>query len=139
MHPMKIQHIPYNLRFKYPFTISKGTKTHQPTLVVSIEQFGLTGYGEAPAITYYGITVEKMLWKMQEKPWPIYKIKLGTPEDIYIIRALRKNTNAVLRVDANAGWNLQEALDLIPALHDCGVEFIEQPPAKDNLEGMRIL
>ena len=40
MNPMKIQHIPYNLRFKYPFTISKGTKTHQPTLVVSIEQFG---------------------------------------------------------------------------------------------------
>ena len=48
---MKIQHISYNLRFKYPFTISRGTKTHQPTLIVSMEQFGLTGYGEAPAIT----------------------------------------------------------------------------------------
>ena len=59
MNQMKIHHIPYNLRFKYPFTISKGTKTHQPTLIVSIEQFGLTGYGEAPAITYYHIPSKK--------------------------------------------------------------------------------
>ena len=42
-HCMKIQYITYNLRFKYPFTISRGTKTHQPTLIVSLEQFGLTG------------------------------------------------------------------------------------------------
>jgi L-Ala-D/L-Glu epimerase len=218
---MKIQHISYNLRFKYPFTISRGTKTHQPTLIVSLEQFGLTGYGEAPAITYYHIpvekmiadlelkkpviekfaltepsrfwhflhhlipdnpflvcaldiaawdlygkmqkkplyacwkldisegpmtdytigidTVEKMVEKMQAKPWPIYKIKLGTPEDASIIRALRKHTDAVLRVDANSGWTLQQALDLIPALDECGVEFIEQPLDKTDLAGMRVL
>jgi L-alanine-DL-glutamate epimerase-like enolase superfamily enzyme len=96
---------------------------------------------EGPLTDYtIGIdSVEKMLQKMREKPWPIYKVKLGTSDDINIIRALRKNTDAVLRVDANAGWNLQEALDLIPALHECGVEFIEQPLAKDNLEDMRVL
>jgi len=218
---MKIQHAAYNLRFKHPFTISKGTKTHQPTLIISLEQFGLTGYGEAPAITYYHIPVEKMIadleikkpviekfaftepsrfwhflhhlipdnpflvcaldiaawdlygqmqkkplytcWKldiregpltdytigidsiermidkMKEKPWPIYKIKLGTPHDAEIIRALRKHTNSVLRVDANSGWNLQQALDLIPALNECGVEFIEQPLEKTDWEGMRLL
>jgi L-alanine-DL-glutamate epimerase-like enolase superfamily enzyme len=64
---------------------------------------------------------------------------LGTPEDITIIRVLRKNTEATLRVDANAGWSLQDALALIPALHECGVEFIEQPLAKDNLQGMAVL
>src|SRR5450432_424896 len=218
---MKIQHKSYNLRFKYPFTISKGTKIHQSTLVVSIEQFGLTGYGEAPAISYYGIPVEKMIadlelkkpviekfaftepsrfwhflhhlipdnpflvcaldmaawdlygklqkkplyacWKlnisegpmtdytigidsiekmiqkMKDMPWPIYKIKLGTPDDARIIRALRKNTNALLRVDANSGWALPQALELIPALDECGVELIEQPLAKEDLEGMRVL
>jgi L-alanine-DL-glutamate epimerase-like enolase superfamily enzyme len=96
---------------------------------------------EGPLTDYtIGIdSVEKMLQKMGEKPWPIYKVKLGTPDDMNIIRALRKNTDAVLRVDANAGWSLQEALDLIPALHECGVEFIEQPLAKDNLEDMRVL
>ena len=218
---MKIKHISYNLRFKYPFTISRGTKTHQPTLIVSLEQFGLTGYGEAPAITYYNISVEKMIadlelrlpviekfafteptrfwhflhhlipdnpflvcaldiaawdlygklqkkplydcWnldihegpstdytigidtvekmveKMQAKPWPIYKIKLGTPDDATIMRALRKHTDAILRVDANSGWTLQQALDLIPALSECGVEFIEQPLEKSDLNGMRVL
>ena len=35
--------------------------------------------------------------------------------------------------------HLQQALDLIPALHECGVEFIEQPLAKDDLDGMRML
>ncbi len=218
---MKIQHISYNLRFKYPFTISKGTKTHQPVLVVSIGQFGLIGYGEAPAISYYNIPIEKMIadlelkkpviekfaftepsrfwhflhhlipdnpflvcaldmaawdlygkmqkkplytcWKlnpeegpltdytigidrpekmiekMEAKPWPIYKVKLGTPEDLYIIETLRKHTDAVLRVDANAGWTLPQALDLIPALQACNIEFIEQPLAKDDFEGMKTL
>jgi len=27
-------------------------------------------------------TVEKMVAKLKEKPWPVYKIKLGTKEDI---------------------------------------------------------
>jgi L-alanine-DL-glutamate epimerase-like enolase superfamily enzyme len=80
-----------------------------------------------------------MIDKMKEKPWPIYKIKLGTPHDAEIIRALRKHTNSVLRVDANSGWNLQQALDLIPALNECGVEFIEQPLEKTDWEGMRLL
>ncbi|MCA6448402.1 MAG: enolase C-terminal domain-like protein, partial [Sediminibacterium sp.] len=72
-------------------------------------------------------------------PWPIYKIKLGTPNDIAIIQALRKHTNAVFRVDANAGWDVEEALIKIPQLADLGVEFIEQPLAKDNWEGMKQL
>jgi L-Ala-D/L-Glu epimerase len=218
---MKIRHASFNLPFTHPFTISRGTKTHQPTLVVSIEHFGLTGYGEAPAISYYHIPVEKMIadleikrpviekfaltepsrfwhflhhllpdnpflvcaldiaawdlygklqkkplyacWKldisegpmtdytigidriekmvekMKAKPWPIYKIKLGTPEDADIIRALRKNTDAVLRVDANSGWTVSQALKLMEVLHECGVEFIEQPLPKEDLAGMRIL
>ena len=48
-------------------------------------------------------TIEKMVAKMKEKPWPIYKIKLGTADDIEIVRALRQHTDAILRVDANSG------------------------------------
>ena len=80
-----------------------------------------------------------MVEKMKEKPWPIYKIKLGTEEDIDIVRALRKHTNAILRVDANSGWEIEEALQKIPLLKELGVEFVEQPLAKDNWEGMKIL
>ncbi len=84
-------------------------------------------------------TIDKMVAKMKEKPWPVYKIKLGTSEDIEIIKALRKNTDAVFRIDANAGWTLEEALIKIPQLAELGVEFIEQPLAKDNWDGMKVL
>jgi L-alanine-DL-glutamate epimerase-like enolase superfamily enzyme len=218
---MKVTYYPYSLKFRHPFTISKGTKTHQPTLIVELEHFGVKGFGEAPAIAYYNIPVEKMiedlerkktfvekfaftepdrywhylhhllpqnpflvcaldiaawdmygklknkklyeLWKgdisknpitdytigidsidkmvakLKEKPWPIYKIKVGTPDDIAIVKALRENTDSILRVDANAAWDVETALKLIPQLKELGVEFIEQPLAKDNWEGMAML
>jgi len=218
---LKVQYWPFNLKFRHPFTISKGTKTHQPTLIVELEHMGIKGYGEAPAIAYYNIPVEKMIedleakktfvekfaftdperywhylhhllpknhflvcaldiaawdlfgklkgkplyeiWKgdnsnnpicdytigidsiekmvakLKEKPWPIYKIKVGTADDIAIVKALRESTDATLRVDANAGWDLATALKLIPQLKELGVELVEQPLAKDNWEGMKVL
>lgn len=83
--------------------------------------------------------VEKMVAKMKEQPWPIYKIKVGVEEDIEMIEALRKNTNAIFRVDANAGWTLEQAIHKIPILKSLGVEFVEQPLAKDAWDDMRIL
>jgi L-alanine-DL-glutamate epimerase-like enolase superfamily enzyme len=211
-----------NTPFQYPFTISNGrTKTHQPALIVALSSDNFTGWGEAPAITYYHITVEQMiadiernknliekyalteperywhylhhlfpynpflvcaldiaywdlyaqmqnlplykLWqtewndvpatdytigidtiekmvaKMQAKPWPIYKIKLGTENDIEIVKALRQHTDATFRIDANAGWGLEEALQKIEPWQPLNVELIEQPLAKDNWEGMKVL
>ena len=83
--------------------------------------------------------IDTMVAKLKEKPWPVYKIKVGTADDIGIVKALRANTDSVLRVDANAGWDLDTALKLIPQLQELGVEFVEQPLAKDNWEGMKIL
>jgi L-Ala-D/L-Glu epimerase len=218
---MKVKYRRYDLPFRYPFTISKGTKTHQPTLLVELDFNGIKGYGEAPAISYYNIPVEKMiddldakkvfvekyafteperywhylhhlfpanpflvcaldiaawdiygklcqqplsaLWnlnkrappicdytigidttekmilKMREKPWPIYKIKVGTERDVEIIKAMRENTDAAIRVDANAAWNKEEALDKINIFKNLGVELVEQPLAKDDWEGMKWL
>jgi L-alanine-DL-glutamate epimerase-like enolase superfamily enzyme len=218
---MKVSYKTFSLPFKHPFTISKGTKTHQPTLIVELEFMGFKGYGEAPAISYYNIPVEKMiadleskriflekytfidperywhylhhlfpnnsflvcaldmagwdmfgkikrkplyqLWnldiakspvtdftigidsidkmviKMKERPWPIYKIKVGVDNDIEMVGALRQHTDAVFRVDANAGWTTEQALQKIPLLKELGVEMVEQPLAKDNWEGMAIL
>jgi L-alanine-DL-glutamate epimerase-like enolase superfamily enzyme len=84
-------------------------------------------------------TIEKMVEKMKEKPWPIYKVKVGVEGDMEMVAALRKHTTAVLRVDANAGWTLEEALQKIPVLKELGVELVEQPLAKDDWEGMKIL
>jgi len=211
----------FNLLFKHPFTISKGSKTHQPTLIVELNYLGIRGYGEAPAISYYNIPIAKMLedlerkkiflqkfsfsdperywhylhhlfpnnsflvcaldmagwdiygkmkgkqlhqlWqldtskspqtdftigidtidhmvlKMKERPWPIYKIKVGVPDDIEMVAALRDHTDAIFRVDANAGWTLEQALHKIPILKKLGVELVEQPLAKDNWEEMKTL
>jgi L-alanine-DL-glutamate epimerase-like enolase superfamily enzyme len=218
---MTVSYKIFELPFKYPFTISKGTKTVQPTFIVELDYFGIKGYGEAPAIAYYNIPVEKMaadleakkmfvekfaltdperywhylhhlfpqnpflvcaldmagwdiygklkrkqlhqLWgldtsntpltdytigiadievmvqKMKAMPWPIYKVKVGADNDLEMVAALRKETDAVLRVDANAGWTLEQALQKIPVLKTLGVEMVEQPLAKDDWEGMKVL
>jgi L-Ala-D/L-Glu epimerase len=82
-------------------------------------------------------TIEVMLAKMQEMPWPIYKIKLGTAHDIEIIKTLRKNSSAIFRVDANCGWTAEETIHNALVLKELGVEFIEQPLKPDDWEGMK--
>ena len=47
-------------------------------------------------------TAEIMLRKMNDKPWPIYKVKLASRQDLNKLKTLRENTNAKIRVDANA-------------------------------------
>ncbi|MCW5559679.1 MAG: dipeptide epimerase, partial [Verrucomicrobiae bacterium] len=69
--------------------------------------------------------------------WPIYKIKLGTPEDLEIVRELRRHTDAAFRVDANTAWTAERTLELAPELKRLGVEFIEQPLPPDDWDGMR--
>ena len=77
-------------------------------------------------------SIEKMVAKMKELPWPIYKIKLGTQEDIAIVKALREHSNAIFRIDANCGWGVVETINNSIALKKLGVEFLEQPlPAND--------
>ena len=80
-------------------------------------------------------SIEKMIAKMKELPWPIYKIKLGTPEDIAIVTALRKRTDAVFRIDANCGWTVDETISNAIELKKLGVEFLEQPLKADDWAG----
>ncbi len=82
-------------------------------------------------------TVEKMVSKMKELPWPIYKIKLGTDDDLKIVRELRSHTTATFRVDANCAWSAEQAIRFSEELKKLGVEFIEQPLAADDIEGMK--
>jgi L-alanine-DL-glutamate epimerase-like enolase superfamily enzyme len=82
-------------------------------------------------------TAEKMREKVAEAaPYPILKIKLGTDRDEAILRAIRDATDKPLRVDANAGWTRERALQMLPVLKEYGVEFLEQPLPPDDLEGI---
>jgi len=83
-------------------------------------------------------TIDQMIAKLDEYPgWPVYKIKLGTPHDLEIVRQLRRHTDAVFRVDANCGWTADETLRNARELRDLNVEFIEQPLPADAAEEMR--
>lgn len=209
----------FDLELKDTFTISHGSRNFQKTLIVALTDGAYTGYGEAAAISYYGVSVEgmiaaikaiepliadnihktpeelweitypylkensfaqcaldiamhdfygkkkglplyklwgldlnnspltnytigmdpveKMVKKMKDFPWPLYKIKLGTEGDVDIIKELRKHTNVVFRVDANAAWTADVAIKNAEILKDLNVEFLEQPLAKEDWEGMK--
>jgi L-alanine-DL-glutamate epimerase-like enolase superfamily enzyme len=72
--------------------------------------------------------------------YPVLKIKLGTSWDERIVRVVREMApKKVLRVDANAAWTPKSALRMIPALHELGVEFVEQPLPPEDLEGLRFV
>jgi L-alanine-DL-glutamate epimerase-like enolase superfamily enzyme len=80
--------------------------------------------------------IDSMVIKMKERPWPIYKIKLGTENDLEIIKELRKHTDSIFRIDANCGWTAKETIANAPQLKDLGVEFLEQPLKANDWEGM---
>ncbi|MEN8247635.1 MAG: dipeptide epimerase [Bacteroidota bacterium] len=82
-------------------------------------------------------SIDEMVEKMKAMPWPIYKIKLGTKEDIDIVKALREHTEAIFRIDANCGWTAEETIENSKALKELGVEFIEQPLDPADWEGMK--
>jgi len=218
---LQLKYYSFDLAFEYPFTISKGTKTHQPTLITSLGLGNFTGYGEAPAITYYNVTVPQMIESLEAKrglieryaltdpqrfwhflhhlipgqhfliaaldisgwdlfaqmrrmplyqllgikwehtpltdytigmdtidnmvaklhahPWPIYKIKVGSADDIDVLRKLRQQTNAPFRIDANEGWTFDEARILLPELQRLNVKMVEQPLPKQCYDEMKEL
>ncbi|MFD1094542.1 dipeptide epimerase [Salegentibacter chungangensis] len=218
---MELKFYTFDLELKNTFTISHGSRDFQPTLIVALTEGEHTGYGEATATKYYGVTSEKMiasikeveplvrenihltpeeLWeitfphlkdnpfaqcaldiamhdlhgkrngiplykmwglelkdipltnytigidsvekmveKMKEFPWPLYKIKLGTDEDVKIVKELRKHTDSIFRLDANAAWTAEQAIENSIALKDLGVEFLEQPLKTNDIEGMKRL
>ena len=81
--------------------------------------------------------IDVMVAKMREFPdWPVYKIKLGTPHDLEIVRGLRQHTDATFRVDANCGWSADETIANARELEKLGVEFIEQPLPPDAWDDM---
>jgi L-alanine-DL-glutamate epimerase-like enolase superfamily enzyme len=213
----------YALPLRHRFTLSRGSTDVRQSLVVELQQDGVSGYGEATDNTYYGVTCEALaarleavrptleahafdapepLWRAlaphqqdapfalsavdaaahdlwgkrlgkpvyalwglsataprpptsytiglaaadamvakirEREPWPIYKVKLGTADDLPLLRALRDATSSPLRVDANCGWDPAKTRALAPELRALGVELVEQPLPADAWEPMHAL
>lgn len=65
---------------------------------------------------------------------PLLKIKLGTPDDMPRLEAVRRGApEARIIVDANEGWSASVYADLAPHLVRLGVALVEQPlPAGED-------
>nr|WP_217357239.1 N-acetyl-D-Glu racemase DgcA [Ruegeria atlantica] len=98
----------------------------------------------SPEITAYTLsldTPEKMQAQAAENAYrPLLKIKLGTPDDMPRLEAVRAGApDAKIIVDANEGWSAEVYANLAPHLVRLGVALVEQPlPAgeDDALIGM---
>jgi L-alanine-DL-glutamate epimerase-like enolase superfamily enzyme len=79
-------------------------------------------------------TLEMVRRKVAEaERYPILKIKLGVKNDLEIMREVRRLCpRKTLRVDANCGWTVREAIAKARVLERLGVEFIEQPVPAGN-------
>ena len=71
--------------------------------------------------------------------FPALKIKVGGESDLETLRAVRGVYDGPIRVDANTGWTLDGAIELLPALVDLGVELVEQPFPARRLDDLRRL
>ena len=85
-----------------------------------------------PAITAYTLsldTPEKMeASAARHAHRPLLKIKLGTPDDMPRLEAVRRGApGAKIIVDANEGWSADVYADLAPHLTRLGVALVEQP------------
>jgi L-alanine-DL-glutamate epimerase-like enolase superfamily enzyme len=73
---------------------------------------------------------------LEADQYPILKVKLGTDQDIEILRAIRQATDKEIRVDANCGWTLKHTIRMLPVLDEFGVTVLEQPLPPHDLEGL---
>ena len=72
--------------------------------------------------------------------YPVLKIKLGSDRDEWIVRLVRQGApNKTLRADANAGWDRERAAYMTQFLADHGFELVEQPLARDDIDGLKAL
>jgi L-alanine-DL-glutamate epimerase-like enolase superfamily enzyme len=73
---------------------------------------------------------------LEAEQFPILKVKLGTDRDIEILRAIRDATDKELRVDANCGWTVKQAIRMLSVLEEFGVTVLEQPLPPQDLDGL---
>ena len=85
-----------------------------------------------PEITAYTLSLDEpdamKAQAAQNAHRPLLKIKLGTPDDMARLEAVRAGApKAPIIVDANEGWTAEVYSDLAPHLIRLGVKMVEQP------------
>ena len=73
---------------------------------------------------------------VEAKDFPMLKVKLDAEIDLSIVRRIKEATGASVTVDANCAWTRSEAVEKATELAGIGIEFLEQPVAADDIEGL---
>ena len=100
------------------------------------------GTNNKTIITDYTVSIgdpEKMAAdavKIKAQGYPAIKVKLGKhgPTDVERMKAIRAavGNDIPLRIDANQGWQVQEAIDTLQALAPLNIQHCEEPIARWN-------
>ncbi|MFT4691374.1 MAG: dipeptide epimerase [Verrucomicrobiia bacterium] len=80
---MKLTLHPCNLPLEHVFTIARGSKAIQPSLLLAIEHDGQIGYGEAPDDTFYGHSVESLSAGVRSAGAILDNYTFGTPAELW--------------------------------------------------------
>jgi L-alanine-DL-glutamate epimerase-like enolase superfamily enzyme len=102
----------------------------------------LLGLPKPPALTTsftIGIDTPEAMGAMAKQiaDYGVIKIKLGAEDDEPRVRAIREaRPDAKLRVDANAGWTVEQSISHLRWLEKYDLELIEQPLPREQIEQM---
>jgi L-Ala-D/L-Glu epimerase / N-acetyl-D-glutamate racemase len=103
----------------------------------------LLGLSRVGPVTSYTIGIDTLEGTRERargaRRFRALKVKVGGAEDLARLEVVRSESDAPLRVDANEGWTLEQARELVPALVELGVELIEQPFPAEDLDSFRAL
>ncbi len=102
----------------------------------------LGGENNKSIITDYTVSIgdpQKMAadaLKIKEDRFPAIKVKLGThgPTDVLRIKTIREavGNEIPLRIDANQGWEVEEAIATLNALAPFAIQYCEEPISRWN-------
>lgn len=83
----------------------------------------------------------KEAYKLVEQKVKNIKLKIGTKieDDIAKVKAVREaiGYEPRLRLDANEGYSVKQAIEVLRGLERYEIEFIEQPIQRDDISGLR--
>jgi len=72
-----------------------------------------------------------------EAGFTVLKVKLGHGDEATVLAAIRERFTGTIRVDPNAAWTPEEAPARIAGIVRFGIEFVEQPVAAEDIDGLR--
>ena len=72
---------PQKLILSHPFTIAHGTYHHREAVVVELIEDGLSGFGEATVISYYGKSLANFIKTLEIVKPSLEKITFSNPAE----------------------------------------------------------